>query len=80
MKVDIYGGEAFPIYSVFRHTEETNWTIIEVPPETLKRWKQAFDDFEKAQEEIVSELESQGRGEEVWAGRIWGGWEAGEIE
>ena len=65
MKINIYGGEAFPVYSIQRHHEPTNYPILEVSTEVLKRWKSAFDTFSTVQEEIVKQLEEQGHGNQV---------------
>lgn len=69
MQVGIYGGEAFPIYSV-----GTIWNDkIEVDDETLRRWKKAFEDFTTVQEEIVDQLNKQDKEDRVWFGGVWSG-------
>lgn len=63
MKVGIYSGEAFPIYSV--HHPDV-FSRIDVPVETLIRWKSAFEQFKLIQEEIIEEMKNQGQGNNVW--------------
>jgi hypothetical protein len=76
MKVGIYGGEGFPIYSV--HSD--GFTEIEVDVETLKRWKHAFQLFTQVQQEITREMNKQGEGDKIWAGGIWDGFDDFEIK
>lgn len=69
MKVGIYGGEAFPVYTV-----SSQWsTQIEIDIETVKRWRDAFAAFSKSQEEIILELRKQGHADQVWDGDEWYG-------
>lgn len=72
MKVYIYGGEAFPVYEVSASDENDKYNI-EVDAETLKRWRAAFENFSLVQDEIVAQLEKQGKGNQVWAGGTWTG-------
>jgi hypothetical protein len=69
MKIGISSGEAFPIYE-FNPVGDP-YPTIEVPDETLKKWYNAFLAFERAQEEIVAELEKQGHEDQVWANGCW---------
>ena len=55
MKVKIYGGEAFPTYSVESMLGES----VEVDLETLKRWKKVSLDYEQMQKEIIEVLKAQ---------------------
>ena len=69
MKIGVYGGEAFPVYSI--HND--GFTEIDVDECILERWKEAFNAFEAVQEEIVSAMEEQGKGDKVWHGGTWSG-------
>jgi len=74
MKICIMSGEAFPIYTVQSRLIGDEG-IIEVDQETLERWKVAFENFSKAQEEIVEHLETQGFKDQVWSAYgIWYGY------
>lgn len=73
IKVGIYGGEAFPVYSV--HSD--GFTEIEVDEDILKRWKVIFAAFSLAQDEIICELRKQGKGHKVWSGDFWEGFSNG---
>jgi hypothetical protein len=74
MKICIMSGEAFPIYEI-QSREIGDEGIIEVDQETLERWRVAFENFSKAQEEIVEHLETQGFKDQVWsANGIWYGY------
>jgi len=74
MKILIYGGEAFPIYEIHRYDDvDSELTTLDVDQETISKWKVAFDNFSKVQEEIVQEMEKQGKGDKVWFQRTWEG-------
>lgn len=70
IKVDIYGGEAFPIYSVYLVDKYSN-AIIEIDEETFDRWKEAFERFAVIQQEIIDEMKKQGHDSRIWTGRVW---------
>lgn len=63
MKVGVYGGEAFPVYEIYKD----GFTEIEVPEETLASWQETFDAFQRMQNEIVAIMEKQGFGDRVWS-------------
>lgn len=74
MKVGIYGGEAFPIYSVCKD----GFSEIEVDEETLARWKHIFQEFEEMQKSIVQTLEEQGHADQIWFDSDWSGFNLDE--
>jgi len=74
MKVGIYGGEAFPVYSV--HTN--GFAEIEVDEDTLKRWQKVFDSFHEVQCEIVARMKEQGHSDKVWSHNMWYGFCLGD--
>lgn len=79
MKISIYGGEAFPVYSVY--PKDAAFAEIEVSEETLQRWRDAFMAFSSAQREIIQTLEVQGKGELTWIdGSSWDGFFIDEDE
>ena len=74
MKICIMSGEAFPIYEI-QSRLISDEGVIEVDQETLEKWKVAFENFSKAQEEIVEHLEKQNQADQVWsANGIWCGY------
>jgi len=74
MKVAIYGGEGFPIYSV--HSDGFEDEEIDIDEETLKRWKVAFDNFTKIQNEIIKKLNSEDK--DYWS--CHSAWEGFDVE
>jgi hypothetical protein len=77
MKIGVYSGEAFPIYSVY---EEWSGSNIEVDAETFLRWKKVFDDFAAVQEEICDQLRLNDKSEKIWAGGTWSGFDDFKIK
>lgn len=75
IKVDVYGGEAFPVYDISSVGEYAR-DIIEIDEETFDRWEEAFNNFSAVQEEIVSELEKQEHADRILYGGIWNGFSA----
>lgn len=69
MKIGIYGGEAFPVYEI--HGADM-FDQIEVDDITLAKWKLAFDNFSKVQEEIIARLKEHGHST-WWDGDPWEG-------
>lgn len=66
IRIDVNGGEAFPIYELYNLDPNSPYADIEVDVETLKRWQKAFETFSAVQQEIVDQMKSQGKEKFIW--------------
>lgn len=57
MRVVILEGEQYPFYSI---KEDSGKWSIEVPTETVERWKRVMDEFWKVQDEMVNACQDDG--------------------
>lgn len=80
MKITVHGGEAFPVYSVYP-AQPAGFTEIDVSPETIERWRNAFVAFSTVQLEIIQTLKDQGKEDQIWfTGDAWDGFLIDEDE
>lgn len=62
MRVSVWSCEAYPVYEVnATHNDPKDPNGVEIDKETYIRWKKAYMDFNKVQEEIIAKEKELGR-------------------